>query len=198
MTVPWSARQTAPVPDDDLLVARIRSGDAQAFEMVFQQYARELLNYAYGHLGSKDEAEDVVQMVFARVWMAHERWEVRGTLGAYLTLATRNEIRDRAKHDRVVARRHSAITRGATHGERPLVPGCDDELEAAETAATIQVALGTFAPQRRMACTLRWAHGLSYAEIAVRMHVAPRTVERHLALAYKELRRRLPDLPALG
>ncbi len=166
--------------------------------MIFQRYAHGLLDYAYGRIGSKDEAEDVVQVVFARLWMAHEQWEVRGTLGAYLTLATRNEIRDRAKHDRVVERCHSAISRAAAHGEQPQVAGCDDELEATETAAAIQVALGAFAPQRRAVCTLRWAHGLSYAEIAARMHLAPKTVERHLALAYKELRRRIPDLPTLG
>ena len=63
---------------------------------------------------------------------------------------------------------------------------------ARDTAAAICASVAALPPQRRAVCTLRWVHGLSYSEIATKLHIAPRTVERHLALAYKALRTHLP------
>jgi RNA polymerase sigma-70 factor, ECF subfamily len=176
---------------DAALVDRVRAGDEAAFETMFRQHAGRLLDFAYGYTGAKDDAEDVVQAVFAKLWLARERWELRGPLGAYLMLAVRNEVRDRAKHDGVVARH-------ATRGRQAQAPSGDEEFEANETGAAIQVAIHALAPQRRAVCILRWAHGLSYAEIARALNLAPKTVERHLALAYKELRTKIPNLPRLG
>jgi RNA polymerase sigma-70 factor (family 1) len=183
---------------DRARVARVREGDESAFESIFREYAASLLDFAYGYTRSRDDAEDAVQSVFAKLWMARERWGVRGSLAAYLALAVRNEIRDRAKHHRVVERRRAAVTHTTTLEDRPATHPPLEELEAAETRAAIQVALSQLAPQRRAVCTLRWAYGLSYSEIAAKLNLAPKTVERHLALAYKQLRTLIPDLPRLG
>lgn len=179
-------------------IARVRDGDEAAFESILREHAASLLTSAYGYTRSQDDAEDAVQSVFAKLWMARERLEVRGSLAAYLALAVRNEVRDRAKHRRVVERRRMAVAQTTTLEDRPAASQPLEELVAAETRAAIQVALAGLAPQRRAVCTLRWAYGLSYAEIAARLNLAPKTVERHLSLAYKQLRRLIPDLPRLG
>lgn len=176
---------------DAALAERVRAGDEAAFESIFREHARALLDFAYRCRGSADNAEDIVQTVFARLWMGREQWELRGSLAAYLRLATRNMIRDRAKHARVVEQHRSSV--------RPsVVAGSDEVLDAAETAAAIQQAIELLAPQRRAVCILRWAQGLSYAEIASTLNLAEKTVERHLTLGYKELRERIPTLPLLG
>jgi RNA polymerase sigma-70 factor (ECF subfamily) len=188
--------ETSASEDEHALVAQVRAGDEAAFESLFRRYAVRLLNLAYPLVGSKDDAEDVVQEVFAKLWMARERWELRGALIAYLMLATRNVIRDGAKHDRVVAgHRTTVLEHSQTDGSRATC-GPDDELEARETAAAIQTAIAALAPQRRAVCTLRWTKGMSYAEIAKTLNLAPKTVERHLALAYKELCGRVPGCVA--
>jgi RNA polymerase sigma-70 factor (ECF subfamily) len=176
--------------DEVALVERVRAGDEGAFEELFRQHAGRLLDFAFGYTGSKDDAEDIVQTVFTKLWMARERWELRGPLSAYLMLAVRNAVRDRSKHDRVVERHKPSVQHDA--------PAGDAVLDAKETAAAIHIALRALAPQRRAVCTLRWAYGLSYAEIAAKLNLAPKTVERHITLAYKELRNRIPDLPRLG
>lgn len=189
----------APEVGNDLArVARVRGGDEDAFESIFREHAPSLLNFAYGYTRSQDDAEDAVQSVFVKLWMARERWEVRGPLAAYLALAVRNEIRDRAKHSRVVEDWRASIARTTSLEDLPTTSRPLEEVEAAEMRAAIQVALAGLAPQRRAVCTLRWAYGLSYVEIATRLHLAPKTVERHLALAYKQLRGLIPDLPHLG
>ena len=114
-----------------------------------------------------------------------------------LMLATRNEHRDRVRHARIVEGHQTALRHMTAQGGPPNAIGADAELETAETAAAIQAALSALAPQRRAVCTLRWVRGLSYAEIAATLSLAPKTVERHLTLAYKELRERIPHLPPL-
>jgi RNA polymerase sigma-70 factor (ECF subfamily) len=180
---------------DAALVERVRSGDAAAFEAIFRQYARGLLDFAYHCTGSADDADDAVQAVFARLWMSRERWEIRGSLSGYLMLATRNMVRDRIKHERVVERQRTTARRGT---DIAVAVSSDEELDAAETAVAIRLAIETLAPQRRAVCTLRWGYGLTYAEIAAKLNLAEKTVSRHLGLAYKELRQRIPHLPQLG
>jgi len=195
--VPYPSRQEPDQGSEVALVARVSAGDEAAFEALYREHAVALLDFAYACTGSKDEAEDVVQAVFVKVWIGRERWELRSSLRAYLLLATRNEFRDRVKHDRIVERRRTTVLRESARGMQPVMPACDATLEAAETAAAIKSAIDALAPQRRAVCLLRWAHGLSYGEIASKLDLAPKTVERHLALAFKELRRQVPHLPPL-
>jgi RNA polymerase sigma-70 factor, ECF subfamily len=176
---------------DGALVERVRAGDEAAFELIFREHAHALLNFAFHYTGSADDAEDIVQTVFARVWIGRERWGVRGSLAAYLKLATRNLIRDRARHAQVVERHRAGVLPS-------VAAGPDAALDAAETAAAIQHAIESLAPQRRAVFMLRWAQGLSYAEIATKLRLAEKTVERHLTLAYKELRERISNLPLGG
>ena len=63
--------------DDATLVARVRSGDTAAYEELFRTYYPGLLRFATTLVGSDDDGEELVQDIFARVWSAHERWEVR-------------------------------------------------------------------------------------------------------------------------
>ena len=191
------SHESAPT-DDAELVARVQAGDEQAFEAMFREHAGALLDFAYRCTGSADDAEDIVQAVFAKLWMAREHWAPRGPVVAYLMLATRNEHRDRVRHARVVEGHKAAVRHVTAQEGPPNAVGPDAELEAAETAAAIQAALRALASQRRAVCMLRWAHGLSYAEIAAKLDLAPKTVERHLTLAYKELREHIPHLPPLG
>jgi DNA-directed RNA polymerase specialized sigma24 family protein len=55
---------------DVVLVERVRAGDEAAFELIFREHARALLDFAYRCTGSADDADDIVQTVFARLWAA--------------------------------------------------------------------------------------------------------------------------------
>jgi RNA polymerase sigma-70 factor (ECF subfamily) len=178
--------------EDVAWVARIRAGDQAAFDALFRRYAGELADYVYRHTGDREEAEDVVQVLFTNLWLGRERWTLRGTLSGYLFLAARNILANRRRHTRTVERWRARVVGVARVVGQRMHPGPDDQYEAAEVAAAIDAAIREFPTQRRSVCRLRWVEGLAYSEIAARLGVTEKTVERHLGEGFKVLCARVP------
>ena len=79
---------------DVLLLARMRSGDAAALDLLLEQYWAPLVTYSGRLLNSHDMAEDVVQEAFIRLWEHRERWSLEGSVRALLYKITRNVATD--------------------------------------------------------------------------------------------------------
>jgi RNA polymerase sigma-70 factor (ECF subfamily) len=193
-----SQSQPSSAPDDaareQALVARVQRGESAAFEQIFCAHWEPLYNYAFRYLHSADEAEDAVQTVFARIWRAHAEWRITGSLKAYLYLAVRN-----ASHDRIarnaVARQWREKQIDALREDPSLgsAEGSDALLAASELDAAMERALAELTPKQREVYLLRIRADLTYSEIGQRLGIATKTVENHLAAAYKLLRERLRD-----
>jgi RNA polymerase sigma-70 factor (ECF subfamily) len=185
------------VPNEDAAwVARVRDGDGAAFEAMFRRYAPELADYVYRHVQDQSEAEDVIQALFTNLWLGRERWTLRGSLAAYLYLAARNIMANRRRHGRVVDGWRARVVRIAKLDGARTYPAPDDEYHAAEMAAAIDAVIREFPTQRRLVSRLRWVDGLGYGDIARKLGIAEKTVERHLGIAFKELCAQVPGVRA--
>ena len=83
-------------------IARIRAGDEAAFEALFHEYYDPLCRYAAQFLGNRDQAEDIVQGVFARVWRDRERWAA-SNIRHYLYAAVRRRTMSEFRHNAAVS-----------------------------------------------------------------------------------------------
>ena len=164
-------------------VERIRAGDIQAFESLYRAYWQRLYAFAFRYVRSKEDAEDVTQEVFLRIWRGREHWVPAGAVRNYLYLSVRNAARDRMARV-VVAERWRVRQVAATSETEP-------NLESAELAAVVEQALAELPPKRAAVCRLRLIDGLSYAEIAHRLAIGEKTVETQLARGLKFLRDRI-------
>jgi len=179
-------------PRDAELVARVRLGDASAFEALFHAYYEPLCGFVLGYVRSAEVAEDVVQGLFAYLWERRAEWEVRGTPRSYLYCAARNRALSLLRHDRVAARWEAGALREIT--SRPgAKPSADDRVRSHELAEALARAVERLPPRRRQAYTLRWQHDLSLAEIASVMEVTVKCVELQLASASKAIREALGE-----
>ena len=162
---------------------RIRAGDMDAFETLYRAYWQRLYVFAfrYGHV--KEDAEEVVQDVFFRIWRGRADWVPAGAVGNYLYLAVRNAARDRLER--------AAVARRWRVGQVARAAEIQSELEAAELVATVQRALAKLPPKRSAVCKLRLIDELSYAQIADRLGICEKTVETQLARGLKFLRDRI-------
>ena len=164
-------------------VDRIRAGDMDAFEALYRTYWQRLYTFAFRYVGSKEEAEDVAQEVFYRIWRGRERWVPAGAVRGYLYLSVRNAARDRLARA-AVAQRWRLRQVGTTTETQP-------DVAAAELTASVEHALADLPPKRSAVCKLRLIDGLSYAQIADRLGISEKTVETQLARGLKFLRDRI-------
>lgn len=174
---------------DEALVRRVRAGDSVALEGIFQEFWEPLCRFAFRYLRSADDAEEAVQTVFSRIWRGRTDWRLAGTLADYLYLATRNAARDRLKHDAVSRRWRERSVQEFRTGDDPSPP--DALLEIADLEAAVERSLAQLPEKRRAICELRLTSGLTYAEIANRLGIAPKTVETQLARGLKFVRAHL-------
>jgi len=157
------------------LPQRIREGDEAAFEAMFRTHYDGLCRYVAGYLGSRDAAEDVVQGVFARIWDDRVHWVV-GDLQRYLYAAVR---------------RRAAPLLALEASARASATPADAEFEAEELRRRLERALTALPARTRAAFVLSRREGLSYAEVASRMAISPKTIGVHISRALTVLRKAL-------
>src|SRR5207245_8462743 len=103
---------------------RIRAGDVDAFEALYRKYWQPLYSFAFRYVHSKEDAEEVAQEVFFRIWRGRAHWVPLGAVRNYLYLAVRNAARDRLERA-AVARRW-----GGRVGQVATTPEVQSSLEA--------------------------------------------------------------------
>lgn len=189
LTVPEPAMA---VPDDRDWDARLRAGDNAAFEQLFRQYYEQLVAFASRMLGTTELAEEVVQDVFLSIWRQGKRGDLSANnISAYLFGAVRKGSTSRLRHVNVEKRWRERVSRGDGAYTIPSSPAADAEARFNDLIRAVRVVVDELPPRCRQAFLLRRQHGLSYAEIAQVMGIAPKTVEVQIGAALRTLRTRL-------
>ena len=182
------------------LVRRCIAGDAVAWEEIVQRYNRRIYNICYRFAGSTDDAQDLTQEVFIKMYRTLNTYDVeRGALMTWVTTITRNLLVDhfrRGKHDRMtdsldsVASEHEdAMPLSDQIEDKGLPP--DARVQARETGETVHVALQKLSPELREAVILRDLQDMDYREIAAVLRVPEGTVKSRINRGRAELARLL-------
>lgn len=178
--------------EDHAYFAGVVAGEPTAFAALFERYYDALCAFAEGYVATPDEAEEVVQETFVRLWTRRERLTITTSVKSYLYAATRNQA---LNHLRRVGTEQRWLEREAQGGETPglgaPLPGAAAELHASELAQAVNAAIPQLSERCRQVFLLHRRHGLTYAEIAEALGISHKTVENHLGRALQELRRLL-------
>lgn len=172
-------------------VEQIRTGDENAFEMMFRTYYPRLCRFAADCVHSESRARDLVQDVFLRIWERRTEWKVRDSLKAYLYQAVRNRALNH------VRRRDATdeMKNGLQYTKEDVQPRtADDVLHAGILSQEVEKAISQLPERRRMAFLLHRRHGLTYKEIAQVMEIARKTVENQIGRALKSMREELDSV----
>ena len=189
-----SAQMALRDPDVRLML-RVRAGEAGAFEELVGQFQRRLVGVLHHLVGTADEAEDLAQEVFLRVYRARDRYRPRCKFSTWLfTIANNlasNHLRSR--------RRRPVVSLPASDsgplGPRPaeaLAPdpgsGPVQKVQRRELEAVIRRALDGLNERQRLAVVLNKFEDMGYAEIAGVMGLTPKGVKSLLCRARVNLR----------
>jgi RNA polymerase sigma-70 factor (ECF subfamily) len=183
--------------DADLL-PRCRAGDETAWRELVARHTRKVFGLAYRFTGRVDEAEDLTQEVFIKVYQTLGRYrESDGPFGAWLMTVARNHAIDhyrRHRQERLRRAEDPAIleTTPARH-EHPL-----RGLEREERAGLVHRGVRALPPELRLPLILRDLQDRPYEEIAAELQIPLGTVKSRINRARLELAKRLlgrrPDL----
>jgi RNA polymerase sigma-70 factor (ECF subfamily) len=162
----------------------LAKGDASAFETIFELYKKRVFGVALKMLKSETEAEEIVQEVFLSIWLAKSNLSHINDPEAYLFTITYHTIYIRLKK----ASRNQELLNTIIHHLTQIQNTTDETIAAHETGKLINEAIQQLPPQQRAVYELNKEEGLSYDEIAERMHLSRNTVRNHLAEAMKTIR----------
>jgi RNA polymerase sigma-70 factor (ECF subfamily) len=180
------------------LVQRCATGDESASEELVAEHQRAVVKLATNLLGDREEALDLSQEVFLRVFRTIHRFRGQSSLRTWIYRIAVNQARNRHRFWR---RRHRADQVSldqhiAAHGE--FLSGGESTpdriLAQKELAERLQLALEHLPFDQRTAIILREIDGLSYDEIAFSLGVAVGTVKSRLTRARQALRLELREV----
>lgn len=186
------AEWTDVAGEEVALIQRCALGDEGAFTQLVADHQRMVVQLALNLLGDRDEALDLSQEVFLRVFRTIGRFRGQSTLKTWIYRIAVNQARNRHRFWR---RRHRADqvsldAHMAAHGDfrSGAQSGPDQVFAQKELAARLKQALDHLPFDQRTAIVLREVDGLSYEEIAYSLGVAVGTVKSRLTRARQTLR----------
>jgi RNA polymerase sigma-70 factor (ECF subfamily) len=182
------------------LIRRCVAGDASAWEEIVQRYHRRIYNLCYRFAGSADDAQDLTQEVFIKMYRTLNSYDVeRGAFMTWVTTMTRNLLVDhfrKTKQDRVTDSLDSAPSEH--EDAMPLSEQIEDQkpppdarVQSREAQQTVHDALQKLSPELREAVILRDLQDQSYQEIAAVLRVPEGTVKSRINRGRAELARLL-------
>jgi RNA polymerase sigma-70 factor (ECF subfamily) len=185
----------APVQTDmDLLIERCLQGDQVAWDQIVRQHWRKVFNLAYKFVGRHDEAEDLTQDIFLKIFRALHTFDRRANFQTWLISISRNLCID---HYRSVRKERETMARDVDASDLSPVSrerGPHSQLEQVKLKQQIQAALAELPAALRQAVVLRDLRELSYQEIADQLGLPEGTVKSRINRGRLELARQLRRL----
>jgi RNA polymerase sigma-70 factor (ECF subfamily) len=178
----------------DHLIERCLHGDQGAWEQIVRQHWRKVFNVAYKFVGSHEQAEDLTQDIFLKIFKSLETFDRRANFQTWLISVSRNLCID---HYRSVRKERLTIDRDVTAEDVSPVSTTVSPLAALEQrdlASLLRSALQGLPQSLRMAVLLRDIQDLSYQEIAERLHLPEGTVKSRINRGRRELARQVRRL----
>src|SRR6187399_1674518 len=178
----------------EALIQQCLQGDQRAWDAIVQQYRRKVFNVAYKFVGKHDEAEDLTQDIFLKVFKSLGTFDRRANFQTWLISVSRNLCID---HYRSVRKERETISRDVDASELSPVSSdlpADTRLERADRVVMLRQALDKLAPTLRTAVMLRDIQELTYQEIADKLHLPEGTVKSRINRGRTELARQIQKL----
>ena len=183
-------------PDVRLMV-QARNDVAGAFESLVERYQNRLVGIFFHMVGSREEAEDLCQEVFLRIYKARKGYRPRAKFATWLFTIANNLA---LNHLRAKGRNPAVAGGGGATGSQSLSPIAKLEgregtpsaqMRQAELSDLVREALEVLNEDQKMAVLLNKFEEMSYAEIAAIMGRSPAAIKSLLARARNQLRERL-------
>ncbi|PTN02625.1 RNA polymerase sigma-70 factor [Mangrovibacterium marinum] len=175
------------------LIEKLRNDDITAFDAIFNLYSSKLYHFALGYLKSREDTEELIQDVFARIWEKRGEINPLYDFQSFLFTIAYNEIK---KHFRSKGMLRKYMEYAEQLPEHVSVSSSD--VSYRELAKLVDQLVADMPEKRRMVFIKSRLEGKNTKQIAAEMQISPKTAENHLHAALKFLKQELSNEYLLG
>ncbi len=170
---------------EQLLLERAKSGDVAAFEELIDAYQKKVFNLALRIIGNYDDAADLAQETFVRIFKAISNFKEQSSFSTWIYRITTNVCLDeiRKRKNKKVVSLDEDIHMDDGDMKRQVVsddPGPDEAAEREEVRRVVNNAINKLPEDQRSVIILRDLHGMSYEEIAKILDLPGGTVKSRI------------------
>lgn len=166
------------------LVGFLKQGDANAFHQLYQRFASKIFRTCKKMYLCHEDAEEVVQEVFLKVWEKREGLDDSLSFNAYLFTIMRSSIFIRSRKQAL----DLAFKQYQLNYSTQVTCNTEEEMEYQELKLFSEKAIASLPKGQQEVFKLKFTEHLSAEEIALRLHLSKRTVENQLYKATKRLK----------
>lgn len=161
--------------------------DSTTIESMFNEYFEKLCRYAFTILRNQEEAEEIVQRLFIKIWEKRKTIEMQ-EVQAYLYQSTKNFCLNEIKRVKIKTADYLEINEQSHNSVEP-----DESIISSELKEKIEESMRTLPEKCQAVFRLSRMKNLSYKEIADELNISVKTVENHMGKALKLMRVELSE-----
>jgi RNA polymerase sigma-70 factor, ECF subfamily len=179
---------------DEELMHLVRTGEARAFEIVFDRHSGAAFSLAYRMCGRQAMAEDVVQEAFVSLWRSGASYDAtRGSVRTWVLSVVRNRMIDAFRRESAKGSRD--VSEEGIAERMPAPELTDAEVERRDEARQVRKALVELPPDQRQVIELAYFGGFTHSQIADMLELPSGTVKGRMRLGLTKMRLALGDSP---
>lgn len=173
--------------EDKLLVNRLIKDNRAAFEQLFRKYHEQVYYFALRYMKTKEDAEEVVQEIFIRIWENRKSIDPAQSFGNYLFTICRNFMfnQNRKKIN------EQAYIEYVKNYLLQINFKTEDDIVFSDLLQWLNKQIEMLPPQQKQIYRLSRNENMTHKQIADKMHISVKTVETHIRLALKTIRKSL-------
>ena len=171
---------------DKEVILQMSQGDQQAYEQVFRRFYPKVHRFVSMLLKNEDDADDVCQMIFLKVWSKREKFTGIADFDSYLFILAKYTVINFISTKHIIPIDIDSIPDPYANAASP-----HEDVVAKDTQLLIDMVVENMPQQRQTIYRMSREEHLKNDEIALRLGIQKKTVENHLNLALKEIKKAL-------
>lgn len=175
-------------PDEESIVRAVRRGDPKVFSHLFDVYYKDLVMYASSFCSNQALCEDIVQDLFADLYIRHGRFDPHNSVKAYFLTTVRNACLDELRHRKVRSNHADYVLRFGLKVNENV----EEHLMYSELKEALVKAMDKLSDKERECFTMSKIQGMTTNEISKALQMPLRTVQHHIFKAVEKIMRHIP------
>lgn len=175
---------------DKELTDLLKSGDQSAFTEIYNRYWSVMYAHVYKMLRDREEAKDVIQEIFSKLWLKATEIRSNQNLAGFLYIAARNRVLNLMEQNRV----RNDYVKSIASFVSEIDPSAIDHVDEKKLTQIIEQEILNLPPKMREIFEMSRKENLSHKEIAEKLNISDQTVKKQVQNALKIIKPKISNL----